>query len=66
MTTRVDVRPPRPNHKRVKVEAFYTDVDGNLTSKYDEVVLEHGQSLQDLSKSFYVHSTSKLVISEVD
>jgi len=64
MTTNVMVVLPNPNHKRVKVTAYYVNTDGSLGDAYRSAELDHGQVT--VAHDFCVHSTSKVLIEEID
>lgn len=63
MTTQVIIKSPYGNHEAVRIEAVNPET--GLASGYPATVLGDGQETGRDSTAYYVHSGSKLIITEV-
>ena len=61
MTTRVEVKLPKPNHNRIKVTNFDRNEDGAWIEGYS-YILNHGDNKTDL----YVYDSRRIIIEEID
>ena len=61
MTTRVDIKLPAPNHKRVKITALEKNADGAWVESPYPQVLNHGDTSE-----MYIYDSRRILIEEVD